>query len=219
MYPDAVRVVFLFCLLSAALMAGTEPRAGAAAYSVRATAAHGELGADFTGRAVDVGKDSFLTGDYLVFEVALFAEKGPPIPISAGDFRLRLNSATREWTPVTAATVAASIRNPGYAEPPRGVVAGGGLGSGSIIVGKPRTAERFPGDPQARVPGRTRTDNLDPVESAAQAATRLALDSTKADAAGASGLIYFHWRGKMKDLKRVELIYEGAAGYAVLKLR
>jgi len=221
-YPEAVRLVLFLVLMSVSSAAGTNPRPSAASYSVRAVASHAEVGADYSARAFDSGTQSIFTGDYLVFEVAVFPEKGPAIPVAPGDFRLRLNNATREWSTVTAATVATSIRNPDFGEYRRGVEAGGGIGPGEIIIGRPRTIERFPGDPQSRVPQRPQVEDsgkTSPTELAARAATELALAPVKADSSGVSGLIYFYWRGKLKDLKRIELIYEGAGGKVVLRLR
>jgi hypothetical protein len=57
------------------------------------------------------------------------------------------------------------------------------------------------------------------VEQGAEAAVRLGLEPVAVGAGGASGLIYFYWKGKVKDLKRIELVYEGPAGKTALRLR
>lgn len=142
--------------------------------------------------------------------------------LSAGDFRLRLNGATRDWMPVTAGTVAMAIRQPGMDRTRPGVSVGGGAGPGAIVLGGPRTVERFPGDPRTRVPSRPGTgqpEGPSDVEKGARAAQALGLDTVEADGLGASGLIYFYWRGKTRDLKRMELFYDGPAGRGSIRLR
>lgn len=187
-------------------------------------AAHGDIGAEFFGRAYEGPEGSFFAEDYLVIEVALYPEKGPRMKLSPGDFRLRLNGATRDWAAVTPGTVALAIRQPSMDRTRPGVVMGGGVGPGVVVMGGPRTVERFPGDPQARVPNRPGTgtgqvEKPNDLETGAKAAVAFGLESVEVDAAGASGLIYFHWQGKTKDLKRVELFYDGPAGRASVRLR
>ncbi len=191
-------------------------------YPVHVEAARGNIGAEYFGRAYDGAGGSFYAEDYLVIEVALYPEKGAPMKLAPGDFRLRLNGATREWMPVTSGTVAVAIRQPGLDRTRPGVVMGGGVGPGVIVMGGPRTVERFPGDPQTRGPSRPGTgqpEKPDGVEMGAKAAQALALESMAVDGAGGSGLLYFHWRGKVRDLKRIELIYDGPAGRASVRLR
>lgn len=209
-------------MAAAALTAGTEPRKTPAGYAAQAEAGHGVVAADYGGRAYAGEKGSFFTGSYLVFEVALYAEKGEAMELAPGDFRLRLNGGAREWTVATAGSVAAEVRNPGQFEPYRGVVAGGGVGQGGIVIGGPPTVERFPGDPQARGPRQPKAPGREgerAEEDPAQAVTECALERVQVDGSGASGLIYFYWRGKLKQLKRIELVYQGPAGKAVLRLR
>jgi hypothetical protein len=191
-------------------------------YPVHMAAAHGDIGAEFFGRAYDGAGGSFYAEDYLVIEVALYPEKGPRMKLAAGDFRLRLNGATREWMAVTPGTVAMAIRQPGMDRTRPGVSMGGGVGPGVVVMGGPRTVERFPGDPRTRVPSRPGTgqeEKPSDLEKGAKAAQELAVESVEADGLGASGLIYFYWRGKMRDLKRIDLIYDGPAGRATVRLR
>jgi hypothetical protein len=202
--------------------AGTEPRKNVLEYPAHLQAAHGDLGVEYFGRAYDGPAGAFFAEDYLVIEVMLYAEKGRPLKIQPGDFRLRLNGATREWGAVTAGTVALAIRQPGMDKIGTGVVVGGGVGPGGVVLGGPRTVERFPGDPRTRGPNRPAAvgdERESDVQKAAKAAVALALEPVRAEAGGAGGLLYFHWRGKTRDLKKIELIYDGEAGRGSVRLR
>lgn len=191
-------------------------------YPAHMETAHGDIGVEYFGRAYDSPAGAFFSEDYLVIEVVLYAEKGRNLKLQPGDFRLRLNGATRDWMPVTPGTVALAIRQPGMDKVSRGVVVGGGVGPGGVILGGPRTAERFPGDPRSRAPNRPAPVGGEPendLEKGAKAAVDLALEPTSADSSGAGGLIYFHWRGKTRELKKIELLYDGEAGRASVRLR
>lgn len=213
----------LVWLLAGAAFAGAlEPRAKPDLYPHRAGLGRAMLGVEYYGRAYDGPCGAFLTRDYLIVEVALFAPEGQTIPLAPGDFRLRLNSAKLELLPATSGSVAAGIRNPDLFEQRPTVIAGGGAGPGQIVLGRPRPYERFPGDPEARVPGRAGAEPLTvpkEAETAAAAALRCALDRSEASPAGAAGLVYFFWRGKHARLKKIELIYDGPPGKHTFRLR
>jgi hypothetical protein len=212
----------MFCALCA--WAGT-PRAAVADYPVRGAAARAGFGAEFMGRAIEDGKDAYFPGEYLVVDVGVFALTAEPVAVKLGDFRLRVNGSSFDLAPEAPEAVAAALRNPTVWERQRGIVGEGGLGQTGVVVGgQGGTRERFPGDPQARTPRQPDT-GAEPVktrtheELAAEAALRLALGSVRAGRTGAGGLLYFHWTGKLKSVKRLELVYQGPAGPVTLKLR
>ncbi|MBI5083952.1 MAG: hypothetical protein HZB13_05070 [Acidobacteria bacterium] len=204
------------------LSAGTQPKPSAADYAVSGKAAWASLGAEFLGRGIDAPGQhdaSFYTTNYLVLEVAVFPSDKPGLPVSPGHFRLRLNGATREWAPATAGMVAADLRNPEYSgDRPPGVQVGGGIGG--VVIAPRRPTERFPGDPAGRRPGTQTTSDQSSTyaDRGAKAAHELALQDGPGGSAR-SGLIYFNWKGKLKDLKKIELVYDGPGGQAVLRLR
>lgn len=216
-------VKILLAVLAAALAwADTEPRALPSDYPVHAVLAHATLAAEYGSRAISQPGDSYHVGNFLVVEVAFYPEKGPPMPVSAREFRLRLNQSTRELSAQSPGLVAGAIRNPGW-EQYRGVQGGVGVGPGGVVIGGPRTEERFPGDPQARRPAQPKAPDRNdakpgPTQSAAEAVEKYALQDGPAQLSR-SGLLYFQWEGKVKDLKAIYLVYDGAGGRTVLKLR
>ncbi len=210
-------------MLSMTLLAGgLDPRPTAADYPHRAALSRAAMGVEYHGRAFDAKTGGFFTQDFLVVEVALFPDR-TPLEFSPSHFRLRLNGRKPELLPVTPGTVALAIRNPDHYEQRPGIVAGGGVGGGTVIFGQPRRAERFPGDPEARVPaggpGSEQAQTPRVLLGAAEAVESFGLSRIEAPPAGAAGLVYFHWRGKHAKLKRIELIYDGPAGQAVFRLR
>jgi len=212
----------ILALTAGSLWAGTVPRSLPADYPVQAALPRATVAAEYGSRAISQPNDSYHLGDYLVVEVAVFPEKGSAIPISAGDFRLRLNQATRELSAQSPGLVAGAMRNPGW-EQYRGVQASGGVGPGGVVIGGPPRVERFPGDPEARRPTQPKAPDQNAgkpsaTQSAAEAVEKYALHDEEPGAAR-SGLIYFYWQGKVKDLKAIHLVYDGVAGKAVLKLR
>lgn len=221
MYPEAVPRLLIILLAGAAWAGGLDPRPRAADYPHNADLGRASIGAEYHGRAYESASGRFFAQDFLIVEVALFP--GPTsMELSPSHFRLRLNGKGPELLPVTPGTVALAIRNPDqYEQRPR-VVAGGGVGGGQVIFGRPRPVERFPSDPEARIPGPAGTRQAGPDEeaaAAAEAAERFALLRLEAPGGGAAGLVYFHWRGKHSKLKKIELIYDGPAGRAALRLR
>ncbi|MBI5280086.1 MAG: hypothetical protein HY858_00285 [Candidatus Solibacter usitatus] len=205
-----------------ALSGGTPPKPSAPDYAASARTAHASIGAELLGRAVDApgpGGGSFYTSSYLVVEVAVFPSGNPGLPVSSSHFRLRLNGASREWAPATPGMAAADIRNPEYSgDHPPGIQVGGGIGG--VVIAPRRPAERFPGDPTVRRPGsRTTSDETATYsDRGARAAQELALNEGPGGSAR-SGLIYFQWKGKLKQLKKIELVYDGPGGKAMLRLR
>jgi hypothetical protein len=205
----------------AVLAGGLDPRPAATDYPHHAALPKAAIAAEYHGRAFDSKSGSFFARDYLVVETALFP--AAPMEFSPSHFRLRLNGRQPDLLPVTPGTVALAIRNPDHYEQRPGLVAGGGMGGGQVIFGRPRRAERFPGDPEARIPtggpGSEPARTPEPLLDAAQAAETFGLARIEAPPAGAAGLVYFYWRGKHAKLKRIELIYDGPAGQTVFRLR
>lgn len=222
MYPEAVARLWSALLPLIALAGGLDPRPSAADYPHRVSLPKAAIGAEYHGRAYDSKAGSFFTQDFLVVELALFPAD-PAVEFSPSHFRLRLNGRKPELLPVTPGTVALGIRNPDHYEQRPGIVAGGGVGGGQVIFGQPRRAERFPGDPEARIPSRgpgmEQARAPESLLTAAEAAEKFGLSRMEAPPGGAAGLVYFYWRGKHARLKRIELIYDGPAGQAALRLR
>lgn len=201
--------------------AGTDPRPKASDYPAHAQAPRAEIGAEYLARTISEAGESYYTGVYLVVEVAIYPDKGVTLPVSSGDFQLRINGKKVPLITQTPSIVAATIRNPDWDRIPRGPVAGVGLGGADIMIGGRPTVERFPGDPQTTRtprPPRAPDEREKTPQDRGEVALRLALPQVQTET-GVSGLIYFAYKSKLNNIRSLELIYEGPAGRQVLALR
>ncbi|MGC4053402.1 MAG: hypothetical protein QM757_29215 [Paludibaculum sp.] len=208
-------------MLTTILWAGTDPRPKASDYPAHGRAARAEIGAEYLARTISEAGESYYTGVYLVVEVAVYPDKGVTLPVSSGDFQLRINGKKVPLISQTPGMVAAAMRNPEWEDPARGPVANVGLGAGDIVIGRPAPVERFPGDPQSTRgprPPRAPNDREKTPKDQGEVALRLALPQVQAET-GVSGLVYFAYKTKLNNIRRLELLYEGPAGRQVLVLR
>jgi hypothetical protein len=185
------------------------------------------LGAEYLVRSLFVRGQSFLTPDYLVVEVAVYPPKGEALEVSSGEFTVRLNGKKQLLFTQSPGFVAASLKYPDW-ERRRTVEVSGGVGDTGVVLGRPETVERFPGDPrprQTRLPAPPKVsapqdpsglDKPEPVR-AEEAVVEVALPEGKA-AGPVSGYLYFAHKGKLKSIRTLELLYGGPAGHAILRL-
>jgi hypothetical protein len=218
----------ILALLAVALLhAGTEPKPAASAYPSHAALERGAIGAEYHVRSVPGQGESFLTSYHLVIEVALYPARGTAAEVTPSQFTLRLNGAKRGVYPVSVAEVAASLKYEDWERRPE-LTAAGGTNEGGIVWGRTRTVERFPGDQrpaQQRLPAPPRAPDANPKpaetetrEKPEAAVVRLGLESGAVESAR-SGLLYFYFKGKARNLKRIELDYEGPLGKVTLRLK
>ena len=211
-------------------------------YSAQATAGNVTFAADYLVRAIPVEGGVLVSRGYLVVDVAVFSKLGP-VNISPAYFSLRLNGSKAPILAQPAFIVANSFD---YHRPDPGDAGGSlsaGVGNVGVIIGQPgqpagRPADGPPvppgqsdprtSDPNARNTPPTRrvpeTPNPYATSKAPPALTNRELVERAALPLGdveppVSGAVFFPYSGKPESLKSVELIYDGPAGKAVLKLR
>ncbi|MGA2325589.1 MAG: hypothetical protein ABSH05_04815 [Bryobacteraceae bacterium] len=202
---------------------GTTPKGSPADYPAHANDGEPALGTEYLVHSVSSGRQTFVVPNYLVVEVALYPAREQPIELAAGQFWLRINGKTkgvlRSETP---AFVAASLKHPDW-EPSRGLQTEAGIGG--IIIGRPTTVGRVPGDnrePQPRTPPGVPAQNPAGVErppslTAEEAVVDAALPEGRATGP-VSGHLYFPYTGKVKSLKSLELIYQHGERQTILRL-
>jgi len=180
---------------------------------------------EFLGKSAEAPGVAVLLKGYLAVEVALYP-RGDVVAVKSGDFRLRVNGKV-ERGPSGGKEVAHAVLHPEMHQmaPYRGPVVTGGVGPAVVVVGGPKTRERFPGDPQAKTPPKVPTgapeppsDKRDVGEKDAEAVQKVELEAVTT-ATPVAGLLYFAWEGTTKYVKTVELLYDGPLGQAVLRLR
>jgi len=216
------RAVLLLPALAGALAAqyGTTPKASEQDYPVRAKLEKLAIGAEYLVHSFSSGREMFIAKDYLVVEVALFPAKGESLLVNAGNFSLRVNGRKQALSPQGPEFVAASLKYPDMDTGRHAVAA-----LGPIVLGQPPPVERFPGDPNARTgptPPRAPTDNpsgqeKEPPVKAEELVVQAALPEGEHHGP-TSGFLYFPYRGKIKSIRSLELVFAGPAGSTTLPL-
>jgi len=218
-----MRVFTALALLSASCLCGeTEHKDKATDYPIHAMAGKIAIGADYLIHSIPAGDQTLLAKDFLVVEVAVFPALAEPASIDGNTFTLRLNGAKVPLASIPPGFVAASLKYPDWEQHPTSQVSGG-VGNAGVTIGPP-TVARFPGDPNASHPlprgpsqeDRNGVERIDP-ESADDVIARTALLEGKIDHP-ISGFLYFPYKGKIKSLKSIDLIYQSKNGPVTLKL-
>jgi hypothetical protein len=157
-------------------------------------------------------------------EVALFPAKGTTIDVQPGEFALRLNEKTEIWASAPKMVVE-DMHHPEFQ--PAGPIAqaAGGINGHDVIIGGPQQDHPFPGatiptspDPLPRPPIEVPKDNPSGVKAEPLDPYKLMMETALEEGqhhAPTSGFLYFHFRGSIKSIKTLELVYQDT----VLKLR
>jgi hypothetical protein len=185
---------------------GLPPRVSPTDYQSQAKVGPVTVGAEFTGHGVPTREGPLITENYVVVEVALFGSDGTKLRISAAEFSLRINGKKNSLTAVPYGMALASLKDPEWIppEPPvsksKSSVGGGG--------GEQEQSNEPPRPVKIPVPVQ-RAMALRVQKSALPEGDRVLPQA---------GLLFFDYRGKTENLQSVELMYDGPAGKATLKL-
>ena len=209
-------------LLTQALPAQVVPaRPKPAGYPIHAQAGNTGIGAEFMVHVVSIESQSYFVPDFFVVEVAVFPEKGGLLELRNGHFTLRINARKQELMTHSPGFAAASLKYADWSQRPS-ATASAGAGNGGIVIGRPQTQPRFPGDdrpPRPASPSQTTVDSgKEKQMTAAEAVIAAALIEGPINQP-AAGYLYFPYPGDGKKAKKIELIYRGPAGEVTLLLR
>jgi len=220
----AYRVVLLFPILAGTLAAqnGTTPKSSEQEYPVRAKLEKLSIGAEYLVHSFSSGREMFIAKDYLVVEVALYPANGSSLMVNAGHFTLHVNGRKQELSPQAPEIVANELK---YPDPNTSSGLHPAAALGPIVLGQPRPAERFPGDPNARTgpaPPRAPDDNRsgldkEPPVKAEELVVEAALPEGEHHGP-TSGFLYFPYRGKVSRIRSLELVFTSQAGSTTLPL-
>lgn len=208
-------------LLTPLLLAaeGISPKPAPASYPASAKAGDIGIGAEYLYRSAPAGRDSVFVNGYLVVEVALFGAKGKRLAISSGNFTLRINKNKRPLMPESPQLVIFEDR---YGTKPELDI---GVGPGVVILGGPPPGPRFPGDRRNSPPvgGVPRVESQPPPGTTAKTNPAIIMKRTALPVGDrllpVAGYLYYPYRKKTKSIKHLELLYQGPAGSAVLRLK
>ena len=186
---------------------GIPPRATPGDYQFQVQAGTVTIAAEFTGHSLPTFEGPLNSEDYIAVETALFGNAGAPLKISAKDFSLRVNGKKVPLPSQPYGLTFSSLKDPEWVPPegPAPKSKGSSIGTGGQGQGdsSPPTPPKVPVPTQRawaqRVQKATLPEGDRPLPQA--------------------GLIFFQYRGNDRSLQSVELLYEGPAGKATLKLR
>jgi hypothetical protein len=220
------RLLVFLAALSAILPAqGTKPRSSPAEYPAHTDLKGITIAAENLGHSITSDYGAYVAREFLVIEVAVFSADKWRLSFSAGNFSLRINGNKVPLLAQSPGLVAGTIKYEDWSQGTR-ITGSAGDGDTGVIVGGPRPTERFPGDPngRSRMPRPPSVDTNDPnvpqrqdlpVDEAVQ---RSSLPEGTNLVAPFSGFVFFPFKGKLKKLKSLELLYHGDYGETALPL-
>ncbi|MEZ5355637.1 MAG: hypothetical protein R2762_23630 [Bryobacteraceae bacterium] len=182
------------------------------------------LAAEYTGSSVFGRRDTYYLPNYLVIDAAVFPAPRKIVRLSSGHFRLRVNGR-KALLPQPPGMVALAVNDPAWSMNRRWETTGG---VGPVILGQPRRAP-FPGDPTGSDP-RNRAPLPRPVENEDRSGVEKEppesmQDVVKGEALlegpveqAVRGYLYFPYQGKLKSVKKLELLYDNGFQTASLSL-
>ena len=211
-------------LLGGGLMAIEPPKPKPELYPAHTRLGHFALGAEYLGSSVFGRRDTYYLRDYLVIDTAVYPNTRAAIRLSSGHFRLRVNGKTT-LDAQPPGMVALSVNDPNWTQNRRLETSGG---IGRIVIEPPRRAP-LPGDPTGGDP-RSRAPIPRPVENEDRSGVEKEppesmYDLVKGEAMlegeveqPVRGYLYFPWQGKLKSIKKLELLYDNGSEKASLPL-
>lgn len=216
------RIAILLATAAGILAAqGTTPKKAAAEYPVQVQFDDFELGAEYMVRSFGNSDQLLLTEDYLTVEVAVFPVHHRAVPVHMTHFALRINGNSTPLLPEPAGFVAAAIKYPDWNR--RSNVT---IGAGPIQIGGTPQVERFPGDrrsTQDRLPRPPQAPSSRPVDQPEpqdmqELLSRISLPEGETKLP-VSGYLFFAYRGKLKSVKKVELLVGQGSAQKVISLK
>jgi hypothetical protein len=184
---------------------GIPPRATPEDYQFHAPAGTVTIAAEFTGHSLPTHQGPLITEDYVAVETALFGPVGTQLKISAQDFSLRVNGRRTPLPSQPYGVILTSLKDPEWVPPEtpapksKSSIGGGGQGDSNA----PPAPVKIPVPVQRAMAQRVQKASLPEGDRTLPLA----------------GLIFFPYRGNDKNLRSIELLYEGPAGKLALKLR
>jgi hypothetical protein len=189
---------------------GLPPRVSAAEYTAAAKSGAVTIAAEFVGHAAPTPQATFTTEEYIGVEVGIFGAAGARATLAESEFSLRVNGKKQALPSQPWGLVVKNLKDPeweaaqlkpGAPAKSKTGVGGGGGGGGQ---------EDAPAPPPKMTIEERRAMELKLQKSALPEGDR---------ALPIAGLIFFRYGGKTNGIKQLELVYEGAAGKAVIPLQ
>lgn len=195
--------LFLFLTIAVPVLLA-DPHPKPSDYPAHIESARLDIGAEYMVHTFSNGRQSFLTPDYLVVDTAIYPHG--PLVINAGRFRLVIDGASiaPQSPGIVALSLAGSMFNADQQSPQRAPFPGGAPGGG------------YP-PPVTQAPDPSRPDAQAGPENADDVLKRTALPEGEFHSPQ-GGFLYFAYRGKLKKIKSMKLIYADERGDLAIPL-
>lgn len=181
------------------------PRSAPADYPAQQQVGPVTLAAEFAGHSFQTPDAVYSTEDYVVVEVAFFGAPEAKLKLNSNDFSLRLNGKKGALPSVSSELVLKSLKDPNWIPPEQPDA----KSSKSSFGSKPGEDNTPPLPP--KMPMELRHVMSQRVQKSALLEGDRVLPQ--------AGLLFFAYHGKPESIHALELVYNGAAGSAALKLQ
>lgn len=211
-----MRVALLFTAITLLRAQGAPPKTQAGDYPVHVQLDSVTLAAEYLVHSIPTAKGTLVANDFLVVEAAFFGPALSRLKMCPDHFTLRINGKGSPLMTQSAGMVADSIKYPGIRPHLETTGSVTGADGGTVSVGPRPPTSRFPGDgnDRQRTPSVTEKHDEDALEYRVQSASLPEGEHPLPRA----GLLYFAYSGKTKNIRSLELLYDGPMGKARLKL-
>jgi hypothetical protein len=183
---------------------GLPPRPTPGDYQAHAQAGNVTIAADFTEHAISTPETTLSSEDFVAVEVAFFGPPDAKLKLSHEDFTLHITGKKAPVAAVQYGIVYRSLKDPAWEPPAPPSKSKTGINTG----GDEKDSNAPP--PIVHIPIEVERAMQQRVQKAALPEGERSLPS--------AGLIFFPFRGKTKNIKSIELVYEGPAGKTSLRL-
>jgi len=186
---------------------GVPPRATPADYQAQAKAGNVTIAAEFMQHSVPTPEATFTSEDYIIVEAGIFGAAGQKLTLTPADFSLRVNGKKQVLPSQPFGFVQRSLKDPEWEMNQAAEKAEKAhLNLGGNDPGN--TGEKPP-------PPKMPIEVQRAMDQKVQKASFPEGDRPLPQA----GLLYFEYRGGLKGVRQLELIYSGPAGKATLALQ
>ncbi len=208
-------------LLSAQV--GIEPRPKPEDFPAHQETARLAIGAEFMVHSFGRDAERYVNEDYLTVEVGVYPVDRKPVLISAAQFALRVNGKKEPVSSAPPSLVASSLH---YNDWEQRAQLDRQDGQGSIGGPSQSGGPRFPGDNrpnQGRLPAPPQAPAdtaLAPPDHVAPSVLLKEVALTEGEHKfPAGGYLYFPYRGKIKSIRTLDLVYSNGSESITLRLR
>lgn len=184
---------------------GLPPRATPGDYQFRTQAGKITITAEFTGHDVRTLEGGpYTTEDYVMVETALFGPQDTKLEMSYRDFSVRINGKKNVQPAAPTLTVFKSLKDPDW-EPPEEKASKTSIGTGG-------------GDNNSGDLPRLTHIPIERERAMQQRVMKVSLGEGDRPLPQA-GMLFFEYRGSVKSIHSLELLYNGPAGKASIVLK